>query len=741
MDETRPVDFAFVFPPGGEINYFSRHLGVAYIQAALTAHGISSQQIVPPARSTLAECVDHILAVKSPLVGFTCFDGNYHLVRTLASFLKQQRPETVIIAGGPSATFSDELILNKTRDIDVCVRYEGEETTIELARLVLGGGSLANLDKIQGISFRRDGSIIRTTDRPLFASASQEGGELDGLRSPYLEGILQGTEGTGILTARGCTHQCTFCNFSAMSRHRIRYHSINRMIAELKTIQMAMEANPPEIPLWRVVTIHDDAFTLNVPRAKEICRRIISEGISLQLSYLCRADNLDEELIELLKQAGFLEITFGLESAVPRVLRNIKKVSTQKPLPSGEDYAPEERFLKQVKAGIAMAKRHNMRTSLSIVLGLPGENLEDGLRIIDFVHSLNVKSYAQNLLVAFPGTEVFDTAGQYGIEISQSESILPYYTKPAYPTSSVPYYANSSVHRQARTAAQTILRAFAGDSTPRSSSQGIALAIIKAGSHPDLTKFFTWLARYLAVGGKVIILGSGETDHDDFMRMLKLNYSSGLPTKDCYYLGSNEAVNADIIYKPSFNRVFSAGSQFPVVRLNKYLAYIENNADLNAGNRPIIALKEETDVNVLSAMADFLKEDADNSKDNVAPWFDAVFLDGCRWNVVTCPALNLKRVVINQDGEVCPSISGQPLGTCDNEIDNLRERAHEIYQKLIHQRGCANCPADSRCAKCLFPHPMSVNDYCEIQRAHPNIAGIVLRAKLANTFTVANDMS
>ena len=109
--------------------------------------------------------------------------------------------------------------------------------------------------------------------------------------------------------------------------------------------------------------------------------------------------------------------------------------------------------------------------------------------------------------------------------------------------------------------------------------------------------------------------------------------------------------------------------------------------------------------------------------------------------MVTCPALNLKRVVINQNGEVCPCLSGQPLGTCNDEIEKLRERALRTYQKLITERDCAHCPADSRCAKCLFPHPMSVSDYCEIQRAHPEIAGIVLRAKLTNTFTVANDVS
>jgi len=739
MDETRPVDIAFLFPPGGEINYFSRHLGVAYIQAALTANGITSKQLLPPMGSALGECVDHILAIKAPIVGFTCFDGNYHIVRTLASYLKKQRPETVIIAGGPSATFSDELILNKTAAIDICVRYEGEETALELARLVLGGGPLDGLEKVKGISFRRDGSIIRTADRPLFGSTNQSGSELDALASPYLTGILQGTEGTGILSARGCTHQCTFCNFSAMSRHRIRYHSIDRGIAELKTIQTALEAKPPDIPLHRVVTIHDDAFTLNVPRAKEICRRIISEGINLQLSCLCRADNLDEELIELLQQAGFLEITFGLESAVPRVLRNIKKVSTQKPLPSGEDYAPEERFLSQVKTGIALAKRHNMRTSLSIVLGLPGESLEDGCQTIDFVHNLNVDSYAQNLLVAFPGTEVFDTAGDYGIEILPSESVLPYYTRHAYTTSDVPYYANSSFHRQARTAAQTILRAFAGDSTQGRLSQGIPLAIIKAGAHPDLDRFFRWLARYLSVGGKVFVIGNGDISHDDFMRMLELNFSSGMPTRDCYYLGSYKAEDADVVYKPSYNRAFHSEFQFPEIRLSKYLKYIENNANNNAGDRPILSLQEEADVNVLSAMAHFLKEDSENSNNSMVPWFDAVFLDGCRWNTAACPALNLNRVVINHAGQVCPCLTGQPLGTCDNEIGELKEQAYRKYKEITTQRGCEGCPANSRCAKCLFPYPMSANEYCEIQQAHPDIAGIIIRAKLANTFTVSNE--
>ncbi|MBD3317946.1 MAG: hypothetical protein GF344_19350 [Chitinivibrionales bacterium] len=47
----------------------------------------------------------------------------------------------------------------------------------------------------------------------------------------------------------------------------------------------------------------------------------------MAFSCITRADKVDEELLDLMKAAGFVAIAFGLESAVASVLRNIGKVN------------------------------------------------------------------------------------------------------------------------------------------------------------------------------------------------------------------------------------------------------------------------------------------------------------------------------------------------------------------------------------------------------------------------------
>ena len=180
------ASIVFMFPPGGDAHHFRHHLGVAYIQAYLAEHGFSSSQFIPERGQSLYACVDDVLAIGAPVVGFTCYDTNYYLVRAIAERMKKLSPDTIVIIGGPTATFSDELVLEHTPEIDLCVRYEGEETTLELVSLISDGGDLASLHDVRGITYRRNDSIVRTPPRPLFSSGIESTGHLDGLPSPYL---------------------------------------------------------------------------------------------------------------------------------------------------------------------------------------------------------------------------------------------------------------------------------------------------------------------------------------------------------------------------------------------------------------------------------------------------------------------------------------------------------------------------------------------------------------------------
>ena len=115
----------------------------------------------------------------------------------------------------------------------------------------------------------------------------------------------------------------------------IRYHSIERVVAELKYISPLND-----IPSPKTVTIQDSCFTLNLNRAKEICKRIAVEKFNIELICETRIDLMDKEMLDLFKKANFKQIDIGLESAVPAVLKNIQKIRK-----SGEGLRPEKFYI------------------------------------------------------------------------------------------------------------------------------------------------------------------------------------------------------------------------------------------------------------------------------------------------------------------------------------------------------------------------------------------------------------
>src|ERR1019366_1767849 len=242
---------------------------------------------------------------------------------------------------------------------------------------LLGSGELGDAEP--GIAFRRGEEVVCTQLPPL-AGAIQPGvqGTLDSSPSPYLSGILaDGQE--GVLTGRGCTHHCQYCCFAALGRMRLRLHSIDRVVAELEYIAEHQKRTGEHFP----VSIQDDAFTLLPPRAKALCQAIADRRLNLVLSCVTRADTVDEELIKLMREAGFGCIAFGLESAVPSVLRATGKV--RPPDWPDHDFAPERHFVEEVRQSVVSAKKLGFNVGVSIILGLPTETAADGEATLDFI--------------------------------------------------------------------------------------------------------------------------------------------------------------------------------------------------------------------------------------------------------------------------------------------------------------------------------------------------------------------
>ncbi len=93
--------------------------------------------------------------------GFTC---NAYACARVAELAKTINDEIVTEVGGIHFSFVPEESLNDFPEIDYIVRGEGEVTLVELIKKLQSG---AKVGKVKGLSFKHNGRIIHTPDRPL----------------------------------------------------------------------------------------------------------------------------------------------------------------------------------------------------------------------------------------------------------------------------------------------------------------------------------------------------------------------------------------------------------------------------------------------------------------------------------------------------------------------------------------------------------------------------------------------
>ncbi len=89
---------------------------------------------------TVNEPADRVLAalvaVEADVAAFSCYIWNIGETLRLVSDLKQVRPETIIILGGPEASYGAFELMSQHPAIDCIVRGEGEVTFRELTELL-----------------------------------------------------------------------------------------------------------------------------------------------------------------------------------------------------------------------------------------------------------------------------------------------------------------------------------------------------------------------------------------------------------------------------------------------------------------------------------------------------------------------------------------------------------------------------------------------------------------------------
>src|SRR5262245_36204920 len=323
------------------------------------------------------------------LVLFSAYVWNFLKYQKLATAIKQQSPNSLIVLGGPEVAEDTRQILDENPAFDVIVRGEGEHVFSELVQVMLDRGELGD---VKGITFRKGAEVVRTPD--------QDPSILDGLNmipSMYQSDVfewskLKGSYGA-IETQRGCNFSCGFCRYRKIGGGA-RFFDVDRVLREIDILAgIGVD----------YLYLMDPTFNNNLPRAKQILRHIIDRDMSATLFTEMVPEFMDEELVDLAIQAGTKNLEVGIQSINKPALKVMQRPRSEKKLPTQIALAARSEI---------NGKRLNVIPQ--IIYGLPGEGLVDYLRSFDFVYDLDTEEVAMYHLLVLRDTQFYRDKETHG---------------------------------------------------------------------------------------------------------------------------------------------------------------------------------------------------------------------------------------------------------------------------------------------------------------------------------------
>jgi len=335
------------------------------------------------------EIKNRIKREQPDIAGFTCPTSTINHVFKMCQIIKEDlKLDCATVVGGNHPTILPKETL-KNQYVDFAVISEGEITFYELVKTIKEKRN--DFENINGLCYKQGGKTLKNPPREFIS-------DLDSIPFPALDLFnleiynsaptkkLTAEQCSPLLTSRGCAFDCMHCASKAIWRRRIRYRSAENVVAEIEK-----HINEYGIKEFNLM---DEHFTINKPRASEICQQIIDKELPIAWACFSRVDALDDELVSIMAKAGCKKISFGLESGSQEVLNLMRKQTT----------------IEQGRKAIKIVTRHGIKAIASFMFGNIGETKKTIRETINFAKSLDLDNATFFITCPLPGSDLYSYA-------------------------------------------------------------------------------------------------------------------------------------------------------------------------------------------------------------------------------------------------------------------------------------------------------------------------------------------
>jgi radical SAM superfamily enzyme YgiQ (UPF0313 family) len=346
-------------------------IGMYYIGAVLMENHYDVEILNWCTINETPEEIEKILLEKKPdIIGFSILQANRWGGIEIAGIAKKIHPGVKIVFGGVTPTFLWKHFLTHFRHIDVVVMGEGEYTFLHLVKF-FENPKAHRLKDIRGIAYRKNNEIVRT-------APADPVHDLDGLPVP-----AKYFEYRHLSLTRGCPGKCTFCGSPKFWGSKVRFHSADYFVDELKRLYNKG---------IRFFYFSDDTFSVDKARVIDICKKILEKKLDITWVAISRVNAMNEDILYWMRKAGCIQISYGVESGSERIRHFLnKKIATEK-----------------IEKAFAITALYGILPRAYFIYGCPGENRKTIQKTIDLIKRIKPLVIHFFILSLFPGTRLYE---------------------------------------------------------------------------------------------------------------------------------------------------------------------------------------------------------------------------------------------------------------------------------------------------------------------------------------------
>ena len=197
-----------------------------------------------------------------------------------------------------------------------------------------------------------------------------------------------------------CRVRCGYCDFNTytnltMGRGASAGDFVTTLAGELRLARAAMDRSG--MPPREVRTLFLGGGTPTMLSAGDLARmvRLVDDTWGLaddaEVTTEANPETVDQAYVERLARAGFTRVSFGMQSAVPHVLRVLER-----------SHRPE-----RVPQVVGWARAAGLSTSVDLIYGAPGESMVDWARSLQAAIDMGPDHISAYALVIEEGTKMW----------------------------------------------------------------------------------------------------------------------------------------------------------------------------------------------------------------------------------------------------------------------------------------------------------------------------------------------